>query len=249
MNTSSEPRPNAALLGESPESNLAEYQPVSRMAVSGLLLGIASPLAFTSPLLWILPVVGSAVSVISLLTVRAGERQLTGVKAAWLGLCLSIVFGSAAPTRHVTYHRWIVKEARTVARHWLDLLGREDPYAAHQWTLGSPARAPETVDLPRYYVETPAQRQTLQQFVDDSFVRTLLALGPSAAVRDWETGVVLIQPKSDYVQLVFAITYPQTGKATTFFCGLSLERTKPAKDKRVDWRIASYRGGIRPPSF
>ena len=249
MNTTSEPPPSAPLWGESPESNLAAYRPVSRMAVSGLLLGLASPLAFTSPLLWILPAVGAALSVIALLTIRARERQLTGVKAAWLGLCLSIIFGSAAPTSHFTYHQWIVKEARTVARHWLDLLRTDDPYTAHQWTLGSPARAPATVDLPRYYVETPAQRQTLQQFVDDSFVHTLLALGPSATVRDWETGVVLIQPKSDYVQLVLAITYPQAGKATTFFCGLSLERTKPAKDKQVDWRIASYRGGIRPPSF
>jgi hypothetical protein len=99
------------------------YRPVSRLAVAAAVAGVLSSLALTSPLLWILPLVGVALAVAGLTDVARSGAEKAGRAAALVGLALSVGFGAQAVTTSVV-SRWIMENrSRGVVRAWLDALG------------------------------------------------------------------------------------------------------------------------------
>jgi hypothetical protein len=99
------------------------YRPVSKLAVAAAVAGVLSSLALTTPLLWILPLVGVALAVAGLTDVARSGAEKAGRVAALVGLALSVGFGAQAVTTSVV-SRWIM-ESRTkaVVHAWLDALG------------------------------------------------------------------------------------------------------------------------------
>jgi hypothetical protein len=104
------------------------YRPVSRLAVAAAVAGGLSSLALTTPLLWILPLVGVVLAVAGLADVARVGAEKAGRTAALVGLALSVGFGAQAMTT-TAMSRWIM-ESRTkaAARAWLDAV-REDRLA------------------------------------------------------------------------------------------------------------------------
>ncbi|MFM9196869.1 MAG: hypothetical protein ACKOWG_14225 [Planctomycetia bacterium] len=98
------------------------YRPVSRLAVAAVVVGVAAGLAVTTPLLWILPLVGVAIAVAALADVAKPGAEKAGRAAALAGLALSVGFAAQAVTMPLV-SRW-VRESRTkaVALAWLDAL-------------------------------------------------------------------------------------------------------------------------------
>jgi hypothetical protein len=98
------------------------YRPVSRLAVAAAVAGVVASLAITTPLLWILPLVGVAIAVAALADVARPGAEKDGRAAALVGLALSVGFGMQAVTMSLV-SRWIM-ESRTkaTARVWLDAL-------------------------------------------------------------------------------------------------------------------------------
>lgn len=78
---------------------LGQYQAVSLSAVFALLLGLISPLAFLSPILVMIPVLGTIVSLVALSKLRVAGGGLIGARLARIGLILAIVFGVACFAR------------------------------------------------------------------------------------------------------------------------------------------------------
>lgn len=96
------------------------YRPVSRLAVAAAVTGVLSSLALTTPLLWILPLVGAALSAAALMDVAKVGAEKAGRAAALAGLALSVGFGAQAVTATMV-SRWIMENrTQAAARAWLD---------------------------------------------------------------------------------------------------------------------------------
>ena len=99
------------------------YRPVSRFAVAAAVAGVLSSLVLTTPLLWILPLVGVVMGIVGLADVAKVGAEKAGRAVALAGLALSVGFGAQAVTTNLV-SRWIM-ESRTkaVVHAWLDALG------------------------------------------------------------------------------------------------------------------------------
>ncbi|MFM7108651.1 MAG: hypothetical protein ACKOZU_08655 [Planctomycetaceae bacterium] len=106
----------------------AAYRPVSVAAVAAAVIGLASVLALVSPVLWVLPLVGVAVSLAALADVDRPAAAKAGRLAALTGLGLSLGFGAQAVTTAAATE-WLARgRAEAAARFWLDAIasGRLD---------------------------------------------------------------------------------------------------------------------------
>lgn len=98
------------------------YRPVSKLAVAAAVVGALSSLALTTPLLWILPLLGVALAVAGLADVGRSGAEKAGRAAALMGLALSVGFGTQAVTTSFV-SRWIMESrTRAVVNAWLDAL-------------------------------------------------------------------------------------------------------------------------------
>ena len=107
---------------------VAGYRPVSVIAVNAAAIGLASALALVSPALWVLPLVGAAVSLAALVDVGRREAPKAGRLAALAGLGLSLGFGAQAVATASTAE-WLARgRAEAAVRFWLDAIeaGRLD---------------------------------------------------------------------------------------------------------------------------
>jgi len=228
------------------ESESAQYRSVSVAAIFALVLGLFAWLAMISPLLWMVPLVGAALSVWALRGIAGSDGALTGRGLALAGLALSLFFGAAAPAATVSDHYWLRSEARPVAEHWFQLLRDDQPHQAHQLTLNPGLRQLEGSDLWSFYRNSPDDYEALQRFTNEPLVHALLKLGPQAQVRYFGTQRYLHYEGKQQVAQYYAITYPQDGDEHTFFARVALERSLNPKTGAVQWRVVSYESGVNP---
>lgn len=96
------------------------YRPVSRLAVAALVAGALSSLALTTPLLWILPLVGVAIAAAALADVGRPGAEKAGRAAALAGLALAVGFGMQAVASKAVAH-WLTRgRVVAVTNAWLD---------------------------------------------------------------------------------------------------------------------------------
>jgi hypothetical protein len=105
-----------------PTSETISYRPVSKIAVAAALVGLLSSLALTSPLLWILPLLGIALAIVGLADATRSGAEKVGRAAALVGLALSVGFGAQAVTADVVSRRITESRVRAVASMWCDAL-------------------------------------------------------------------------------------------------------------------------------
>ena len=91
--------------------------------MAAAVLGVLSSLALTTPLLWILPLVGVALAVAGLTDVARSGAEKAGGAAALVGLALSVGFGAQAVTTSVASRLIMENRAKAVIHAWLDALG------------------------------------------------------------------------------------------------------------------------------
>ena len=106
------------------------YRPVSKLAVAAAVLGVLSSLAITTPLLWVLPLAGTAIAVVGLADVTRSGAEKAGRAAALVGLALSVGFGVQAVTASLVTRSIMERRAQGVAHAWLDALGENRLSAA-----------------------------------------------------------------------------------------------------------------------
>lgn len=96
------------------------YRPVSGLAVAAVACGAVSSLALTTPLLWILPLVGIAIAVAALADVARPGAEKAGRAAALVGLALAVGFGAQAVSSKLVAH-WLTRgRVVAVTNAWLD---------------------------------------------------------------------------------------------------------------------------------
>ncbi len=93
---------------------LGQYRAMSSSAILALLLGLVSPIAFFSPVLVVVPLLGGGMALIALSKTSNPANCLSGAKLAYAGLVLAIIFGVASCTRMVVInliYSWQVEDA------------------------------------------------------------------------------------------------------------------------------------------
>lgn len=226
------------------------YRAVSVKSVLGCILGLCSPLALISPLLWAVPALGAILSAVAMCETTLATTIYTGRKLALFGLSLSLIFGVTAVTRNAI-HQWLVRaEAERFAQSWFGFLAQDQPHMAHHLTIAPKDRRPLNTPLWSFYSKNPAARQSLEEFVNEPLTRTLLSLEDRALVRLWKTRgpwrkpASLSSPRTDYIYQIYAVTYNDSGKPTTFFVELQLGRSQ--KNSSALWQVRGIQGDVSP---
>jgi hypothetical protein len=230
------------------DAEYAAYRPLAVQAVVGLLFGLSAPLALLDPAFWLAPVIGLFFCTWALRRIKRGEAAPTGRKLAWAGLALSLLFLVAAPTDWLVYRRIVRNEAQQFSMLWFRYLTHGAPQKAHQLTVPPQSRQPLGENLWSFYGKNARMRKTLEGYVELPLVRTLLALGPRAMVRFYETAGQSHGGNDDVVESVFAVTYEDEGEKKSFFVNVQAYRTELA-DGSAGWRILNAGGGVKPEGW
>jgi hypothetical protein len=235
---------------DAPVDDITEYRAVSSLAVGGLLAGLASVAVFLSPLAWFVPLAGLVLSGLALWRIARLSPALVGRKAAIAGLLLSIMFAVQTPADWYVHRRMVRGEARQFASLWFDAIHEGAIEKAHQLTLDPRRRRPLDQQLPDLYRNSVRSRTELKEFVAQPAVRTLLALGPKAQPRYYET---VSQSREDgnrdELELIYAITYDdEKNQRKSFFVAVAMERSL-LDSGRANWRVVQAVGDVRPPGW
>jgi hypothetical protein len=230
------------------DADLATYRALAPQAVVGLIFGLLAPLAMIDPVLWAMPVLGTIFSAWGVRRIRNRGGELVGRKFAWTGLMLSLLFLAAAPANLLTYQVMIRKEARQFSALWFRYLSQEEPQKAYQLYMAPRQRQPLDDHLWQFYRNVPQQRENLEKFVKIPVVHTLLALGPKAQVRFYQTAGNTSQDEDNQVNLDYAVTYEEQGERKSFFVLLRLLRQE-LNNGQAGWRILNAEGGVRPEGW
>jgi hypothetical protein len=230
------------------DAQLAEYRALAGQAVLALIFGLLSPVALIDPLLWAVPLLGLLFSVWALRRIKRYAPAMIGRKAALSALALSLLFAAAAPADWLLYRKLVGDEARQVADLWFRCLLDDQPQKAHQLTMAPQFRQPLGNKPWDFYRGNPRWRQALEDYVQLPLIRTLLALGPRALVRFYQTAGQARDNENDAVDLLYAVTYEESGERKSFFVSVRLLRTKLASGG-ADWRIQQTDGGVKPEGW
>jgi len=230
------------------DAQLAEYHPLAGQAVLALIFGLLSPVALIDPMLWAVPLLGLLFSVWALRRINRYAPAMVGRKAALSALALSLLFAAAAPADWLVYRKMVRDEARQVADLWFRYLRDDQPQKAHQLTMAPQFRQPLDNKPWDFYRSNPRWRQGLEEYVKLPLIRTLLALGPRALARFYQTAGQARDNDNDAVDLLYAVTYEESGERKSFFVSVKLLRTKLASGG-ADWRIEQTEGGVKPEGW
>jgi hypothetical protein len=235
----SPPRP----VFDAPADDVIRYRAVSGLAVAGLLMGLASPLALLGLPGWLVPAGGALLNGLALARIARAGPALIGRKAALAGLGLSLLFAAAAVSRWYVANRLLRNEAMRFAAVWFDALRRGNSQRAFQLTLDPAHRWPSGEDPRNFDRDNPRRHEQFQRYLRQPPVPTLLALGPKAQVRLCEAADLGQQDGHPWVQLTYAVTCDDP--ATSFFLTLTLDRFITAG--RTDWRLLGVDSDLPPP--
>ena len=224
---------------------MARYQAMSGLAMGGLLLGIASPAAMLTPVLWLVPWCGVAVGGLALWRLPGspgpGGRQ-SGVAriGAVAGVCRGRPqrlgrLSHACPPRGPAVHAGLVRTCWPSGSRKRPITCRSARASAGRWT--------------RTYGASIARvrggGEDLETFATCPLVRTLVALGPDAHAHYYGTVAQGPEETKDVVLMLYAVTFSEQAARKTFFVSVRAERQQ-AEPGRSEWQVAHVEGGVHP---
>ncbi|MHC4177154.1 MAG: DUF4190 domain-containing protein [Planctomycetota bacterium] len=232
------------------DAEIAQYRALSGLAVTGLIIGLLSPIWMIDPRLWVVPgpVFGIVFGSMALWQIKRKAPALIGRKAALVGLVLSLLFGTAAPADWLGY-RWAVRrEARRFALQWFDFLANNQPHKAYQLTLHPKLRQPlEDKALEDHYRQGSHAKEELDNYRSQELIQALTDLGKRARVRYRQTDSQGHIGSKDVVNQTYEVTDKdqRPGGKRPFSVSLSLERLV-LDNGRAEWQIAGAQDGPTP---
>lgn len=104
---------------------MADYRPVSPLAVAAAVCGAAAVLVLVTPLAAMLPLIAAALAVAALVDLRRAEGKRAGRPLALIGLALALGFAAQAMTGSLI-NAWIARQrAEAAATAWIDAVHEE----------------------------------------------------------------------------------------------------------------------------
>lgn len=233
---------------DSQDTELAEYRPLAGQAVLSLIFGLLAPLAMIDVMLWAIPALGVILGWWALRRIRKNAPGMTGRNIAFGGLALSLLFFVAAPSDWLAHRSIVCDEAQQFSALWFKYLNQEEPHKAHQLTVMPQSRQKIDDGLWAYYRNNPKLREELEGYTKMPVVRTLLALGPKAQVRFYQTVGHIRDNENDRVDQLYAVTYEEDNERKSFFVRVGAVRKK-LPSGGAGWRILDAEGGVRPEGW
>lgn len=233
---------------QSQEADREEYRALSGWAVAAAALGAISAVALVDPVAWLAPLLGVLCGLFALRRIARRAPDLTGRKAAIIGLSLSLFFGSLAVGQWTISRQLLLRQARQMDLAWFDALAAGQPQRAFLFRFRPEERPADDDRLWAAYRSDPKLRDALEKFTAERFVRTMLQLGKKATVRYYATENIRRQEGDHLVTQLYAVTFDKDGKKTSFFVRLVNQRTTktaPSADK-IGWRIVGIDAGVQP---
>ncbi len=236
-----------AHLSEQPEEEVEQYRPVSGLAVAALIVGLLSLGAWIEPFLVILGIIGFFVGLAAMWQIARSAPEMVGRKAALAGLFLSVFALVGAGSQWYTHRMLVRKEATHFAQRWFDLLLNKQTGKALEMTsdAGSqpePVMVDDSLQTPPGAPEAPSA----ESYAKRPDIRAILAVADRARARYYQTEWQEEKAKADEVQQVYAVTYDNDGRKTSFFVRLKMERSIDEKAEKAYWQIKSSEAGIKP---
>jgi hypothetical protein len=193
------PRPPADLLSS---HEVGQYRPVSLLAVTGLLIGVASVVAFIAPLLWVVPLLGFCLSAAGLWRINHSDPPLSGRKAAVVGLMLATLFGVAAPTRSLGRNWVLTQRAQQFTDAWFEHVRNGRFYEAHQFTVHPQLRMPLDSSLEQLYENDEKSKEDYGKFLVKAPMDVIAAQWEGMQVHHLEhTGQISTPEQDAFVEL------------------------------------------------
>jgi len=197
--TTTEVSPKTLLSDEQP---LAGYRSVAPLAVVAAILGLASALVLTTPLLAPLPVATIVAAVAALRAIHRSGGQLAGWWPAVTGLCLATFFLGWGLSSHLARQTVLEQRAREMADVFIRLLEQGKSREAHQFRQSSSLRISSPEAIAEHYEKNAEAAKDLQNFVTQEGVKDLIVRGESAkvqfdgvtsATRDGQTDTLMLK--------------------------------------------------------
>lgn len=235
------------------DEEVGVYSRLSIPALLSFLFAAASFLVFFSIWFFFLSLLGIALALVAIVTIRRSEGGLTGLALAQLGLCLSIVSLVAVSVLWPSYHYGVRREADHFFRIWFEAL-REDNIPQAKGLQSYYWGRPQHEDREKWWhsqYENKFSHRDIHNYVENDLLRVLLALGSKAEVSRYQFLSTVSQDSKDAVVAVYAVTYPtEDGKTETFFVKMSGEREYPTGDATsAGWRLSRMPEFYLPPEF
>jgi hypothetical protein len=234
--------PHSLLPDEQP---VAHYRAIAPLAVVTLVLGFASALILTTPLLVPIPVAAIVAGIAALRAIRTSGGQLAGRIPAIAGLCLAMFFLSLGLSRHLARQSALEQRAREMADVFFRLLQEGRTQEAHQFRLSPALRITAPAALVEHYEKNVDAAKELQTFVSSTGIKDLISRGPDADVQFDSVTSSIRDTSSD--MLVLKYSYLPAGNSSgRQFLWLHINRKYDESTKRHEWEI----GGIQttPPT-
>lgn len=240
-------RPSTCM-SESRDDDSSEYRAVSGLAVTGIALGLLSPAAIADAAFWPFAAAGVVVCAAALGRIAARAPQLLGRKAAMIGLTLSILSGTFAAGRTLTYERLVERQATRFAATWFQLMADGRTQLAHQLTLAPDIRKPPGADLDAVYRDDEKLRAVLEKFTAEKLAQTLLALGKKAEIHYVATQSMAEPRGSETLHQLYSVTHDENGASETFYIDATLCRFSSESFPGVNWAMLHAERIADPPS-
>lgn len=224
---------------DEPPQDLVEYKRISLLAVGALIGGMASVLAVTSPLMWTIPVLTTALSLGALTVIAKHPDTLLGRKAALIGLWLALLIGSFAITNSLTRNAYLYHDAQTRSRQWLQVTLEGRIQESHQLQMDLDSRRSPTVTLADYYKHNEEAQEDLTGYEESESIDELKRLGPSAEIKLIAnldvTTKFNVDTRTDVITQRFAIR--GDGEPKTLVLDVKAERNRDPETGEIYWRI------------
>jgi hypothetical protein len=182
-----------------------QYRAVSGLAVLALVLGVLSAAAMVGPVLWSIPILAAIVALIAMRRIRSSE-DLVGWNIAFLGLLLAILFGIAGPARTISRQYFLAARAEAFCDQFFEFLRQNNPHAAHQLRERAAMRKPLSDKLAESYAKDPAAQASLDKFVVEEPVKTLLEVGDKVKIERMSTEDAGRDDRTDLFGIRYEIT-------------------------------------------
>ena len=224
------------------ERPLAEYVPVSRLAVAALALGLASPLILASPLLIVVPLAGLAVAFVALRQIALSDRRLQGRWLATLGLCLATFFLGWGVTRQMSRQLTMSQQAERFVDSWLVLVRDGKLHEADQLRHSRSSRIEGIQALTQHYAANKEAAEGFRSFFDSQAMKSFRAAGGRVV---WRLDGIAAQSrhgKDD--NLVLKYDYQASGDESWQSLWITVARTLEGSAQTPNWEIRSVEAAL-----
>jgi hypothetical protein len=230
------------LRSEHPESDaVAEYPPISRLAVFSLVLAIVSCGAVFNPLMVCFAVAAALTAAAALGAIARAPGPMLGRKAAVAALLLSVLFGVWGTSWRLVREQMVYAQARQHADKWLQLVQAGRLHEAHQLHLAHESRQAPGADLKALYQNDRDARFEIESYFRGEPLRQIVQAGKDGNLRFLQRETLLNETyagqKTDLVTLRYAFDPPGKDPSQRLVFLVQMARKVAGDDAEVHWEL------------